>query len=52
MFESFCSHPLVRYSLKKMEGKQGEWGKVFIEPLSGVAIFLRSVETHWDVLGL
>ncbi len=35
-----------------MKGKQGEWGKVFIEPLSGVVIFLRSVENLWDVLGL
>jgi hypothetical protein len=44
MFERVCRQPLVRYSLKKMKGKQGEWGKVFIEPLSGVVIFLRSVE--------
>jgi hypothetical protein len=44
MFERVCRQPLVRYSLEKMEGKQGEWRKVFIEPLSGVVIFLRSVE--------
>jgi hypothetical protein len=38
----------VRYSLKK----KGEGGEIFIEPLGGVVIFMRSVENLWDRLGL
>ncbi len=37
---------------KKWLDRKGEGAKVFIEPLNGVAIFLRSVKNLWDVLGL
>jgi hypothetical protein len=38
---------------EKNGGKnRGEGGEVFIEPLGGVAIFLRSVENLWTVLSL
>jgi hypothetical protein len=43
---------LVRYSLKKMAGKQsGRGGKVFIEPLGKVEIFQGSMENPLRVLG-
>jgi hypothetical protein len=43
----------VRYRLKKKTGKkEGEGGKVYTKSLGGVAIFLRSAEDLWGVLGL
>jgi hypothetical protein len=42
----------VRF-LKKIVGKKGGGGEVFIEPLGGMrVIILRSVENLCDVLGL
>jgi hypothetical protein len=52
--ESLKIKPWARYSLEKMKGEKVEGGEVFIEPLGGVAILVRSVENLWDVpvLGL
>jgi hypothetical protein len=51
--ERVYKEPLGEIQFEKMVGKRvGGGGEVFIEPLGGVAIFLRSVENIWDVLGL
>jgi hypothetical protein len=50
-FETICREPLDDTLFGKYGGeKEREGGQISVEPLGGVAIFLKSVEDLWDIL--